>query len=113
MSDADEMTHDYAAAEMVADVMVAAVDSDQVAADGEADSDHHYGEMTTICSDDSDVAEVLFDSSNSIYSNCMDSHIYSKIHQVLYQKVRCMNSMSSTPIKQSKSFSYLLLFIVF
>lgn len=106
MSDADEMTHDYAAAEMVA-----AADSDQVAADGEADSDHHDGEMATICSDD--VAAVLFDSSNSIYSNCMDSHIYSKLHQVLYQKVRCMNSMSSTPIKQSKSFSYLLLFIVF
>lgn len=57
----DEMTHDYAAAEMVA-----AVDSDQVDADGEFDSDRHYGEMTTICSDDSDVATVLFDSSNSI-----------------------------------------------
>ena len=103
----DEMTHDYAAAEMVA-----AADSDQVAADGEVDSDRHDGEMTNNCSDDSDVAEVLFDSSNNIESNCMDSHIYSKLHQVLYQKARCMNSMSSTPIKQSKSFSYLLLFIV-
>ena len=111
MSDAGEMTHDYAAAEMVADVMVAAVDSDQIAADGEADSDHHDCEMTTICSDDD--AAVLFDSSNNIESNCMDSHIYSKLHQVLYQKVRCMNSMSSTPIKQSRSFSYLLLFIMF
>ena len=56
MSDADEMTHDYAAAEMVADVMVAAVDSDQGDVDGEADSDRHDG----------DVAAVLFDSSNSI-----------------------------------------------
>ena len=72
MSDADEMTHDewihdkmnhdYAAAEMVA-----AVDSDQVADDGEVDSDHHDGEMTMICIDDgNDVAAVLFDSSNSI-----------------------------------------------
>ena len=109
----DEMTHDYAAAEMVADVMVAAVDSDQVDADGEFDSDRHDGEMTTICSDD--VAEVLFDSSNNIESNCMDSHIYSKLHhdQLLYPKAHCMNLMSSTPIKQSRSFSYLLLLIIF
>ena len=103
----DKMTHDYAAA-----------DSDQVAADGESDSDRHDGdgEMTTICSDDgNDVAAVLFDSSNSIYTNCMDSHTYSKLHHDLglCQKARCMNSMSSTPIKQSKSFSYLLLFIMF
>ena len=71
MSDADEMTHDeWIHDKMIHDYaamkMVAAADSDQVAADGESDSDHHYGEMTTICSDDSDVAEVLFDSSNSI-----------------------------------------------
>lgn len=63
MTHHDEMTHDYAAAEMVVDVMVAAADSDQVDADGESDSDRH-DEMTTICSDG--VAEVLFDSSNSI-----------------------------------------------
>ena len=115
MSDADEMTHDYAAAEMVADVMVAAVDIDQVAADGESDSDRHDGEMTTICSDDGDgVAEALFDS-NNIESNCMDSHTYSKLHHdlVLCQKARCMNSMISTPIKQSRSFSYLFLFIMY
>ena len=111
----DEMTHDYAAVKMVA-----VVDSDQVDADGEIDSDRHDsygdGEMTTVCSDDCDgVAAVLFDSSNNIYLNCMDSHIYSKPHhdQVLYLKARCMNSMSSTPTKQSKSFSYILLFIMY
>ena len=110
----DEMTHDYAAAEMVA-----AADSDQVDADGESDSDRHDsydddGEMATVCSDDG-VAVVLFDSSNNIESNCMDSHICNTPHhdQVLYQKARCMNSMPSTPTKQSKSFSYLFLFIMF
>jgi hypothetical protein len=53
-------------------------------------------------------------SSNNIESTCMDSHICSKSHHdlVLYQKARCMNSMPSTPTKQSKSFSYLLLFYV-
>lgn len=67
MSDAgemthDEMTHDYAAAKMVA-----AVDSDQVAADGEVDSDHHdaCGEIATVCGNDG-VATVLFDSGNNI-----------------------------------------------
>ena len=111
----DEMTHDYAVAEMVA-----AADSDQVDDDGESDSDRHDsyddGEMATVCSDDGDgVAAVLFDSSNNIESNCMDSHICSKQHHgmALYQKARCMNSMSSTPIKQSRSFSYLLLFIMY
>ena len=102
MGDAGEMTHDYAAVEMVAAI----------------DSDRHdsYGDGATVCNDDDDgVAAVLFDSSNNIESNCMDSHIYSKSHHdlVLYQKARCMNSMSSTPIKQSKSFSYLLLFIMY
>ena len=100
----------YAAAEMVADVMVAAADSDRHDSDGdgEIDSDHHD-------SDGDGGASVLFDSGNNIWSNCMDSHIYSRSHHdlVLYQKARCMNSMSSTPIKQSKSFSYLLLFIMF
>lgn len=114
MSDAgemthDEMTHDYAAAKMVA-----AVDSDQVDADGEADSDCHDsygdGEMATVCNGDG-VAAVLFDSSNNIESNCMDSKPH--LDLVLYLKARCMNSMSSTPIKQSKSFSYLLLFIMY
>ena len=107
--------YDYAAAEMVA-----AADSDQVDADGEIDSDRHDsdgdGENATVCSDDGDgVASVLFDSSNNIYLNCMDSHIYSKPHhdQLLYLKARCMNSMSSTPTKQSKSFSYILLFIMY
>ena len=70
----DEMTHDYAA-----------VDSDQVDADGEVDSDCHdsYGVAAAemFCSDDGDgVAAVLFDSSNNIESNYMDSHIYSKSH---------------------------------
>jgi hypothetical protein len=115
MGDAGEMTHDYAAAEMIA-----AIDSDLVDADGEIDSDRHDvygdGEMATVCSDDGDgVATVLIHSSNNIESNCMDSHIYSKSHHdlVSYQKARCMNSMSSTPIKRSKSFSYLLLFIMY
>ena len=77
MSDADEMTHDYAAAEMVADVKVAAVDSDRGDADGESDSDCHdsYG--------GDDVAEVLFDSSNNIELSCMDNHICNT-PQVLY-----------------------------
>ena len=66
MSDADGMTHDEMTHDYAAVKMVAAADSDQVAADGEADSDRHDGEMTTNCSDDSDVAAVLFDSSNSI-----------------------------------------------
>ena len=103
----DEMTHDYAAGEMVA-----AVDSDRGDADGESDSDHHDayddGEMVMVCSDDGDdVAAVLFDSSNNIELNCMDSHICNTPHhdQVLYPEARCMNSMLSTPIKQSRSFS--------
>ena len=88
MGDADGMTHDYAAAEMVADVKVAAVDSDRGDADGESDSDHHDvyddGEMVMVCSDDGDdVAAVLFDSSNNIELNCMDSHICNT-PQVLY-----------------------------
>ena len=76
MSDADEMTHDemthdeWIHDKMIHDYaavkMVAAADSDQVAADGEADSDRHDDEMTTICIDDGDDAAVLFDSSNSI-----------------------------------------------
>ena len=103
------MTHDYAEA-----AMVDAADSDRVDADGESDSDRHDacgdGEMVMVCGDG--VAAVLFDSNNT-WSNCMDSHIYSKSHHdlVLYQKARCMNSMLSTPIKQSRSFSYLLLII--
>ena len=120
MGDAGEMTHDEMTHDYAADEMVAAADSDQGDADGEIDSDHHDsdddGENATVCSDDGDgVASVLFDSSNNIESNCMDSHIYSKSHHdlVSYQKARCMNSMSSTPIKQSKSFSYLLLFIMY
>ena len=122
MSDAGEMFHDDAAAEMVA-----AVDSDRGDAgemvyvcnmthDGEMTHDHDDAKAEMIYSDDGDgVAAVLFDSSNNIESNCMDSHTYSKPHhyQVLYLKARCMNSMSSTPIKQSKSFSYLLLFIMY
>ena len=89
----DEMTHDYAAAEMVA-----AADSDQVDADGESDSDHHDsyddGEMATVCSDDGDdVAAVLFDSSNNIESNCMGSHICNTPHHdlVSYPEARYMN----------------------
>ena len=106
----DEMTHDYAAAKTVA-----VVDSDQVDVAGEVDSDRHdsYGddEMATVCSDDGDgVAAVLVYSSNNIESNCMDNKPHHDL--VLYLKARCMNSMSSTSIKQSKSFSYLLLFIV-
>jgi hypothetical protein len=109
--------YDYAAAKMVAAVMVAAakmvdaVDSDQVDAAGEVDSDRHdsYGDdkMATVCSGDG-VAAVLVCSSNNIESNCMDNKPHHDL--VLYLKARCMNSMSSTPIKQSKSFSYLLLF---
>lgn len=104
MSDADEMTHDYAA-----DEMVAAVDSDRGDVDGESDSDCHDsdGEMATVCNDDG-VAAVLFDSSNNIESSCMDSHICNT-PQVSYPEARYMNSMLSTPIKQSRSFSYLLL----
>lgn len=88
MSDAGEMTHDYAAAEMVA-----AVDSDQVAADGEIDSDRHDsdgdGENATVCSDDGDgVASVLFDS-NNIESNCMDSKPHHD--QVSYPEASYMN----------------------
>ena len=84
MGDAGEMTHDEMTHDYAATKMVAAVDSDQVAADGEVDSDHHdaYGddEIVTVCSGD-DVAAVLFDSSNNIeLPNCMDSHIYSKSH---------------------------------
>jgi hypothetical protein len=105
--------YDYAAAKMVADVMVAAVDSDQVDVDGEVDSDRHdsYGDdkMATVCSGDG-VAAVLVYSSNNIESNCMDNKPHHDLVQ--YLKARCMNSMSSTPIKQLKSFSYLLLFIV-
>ena len=87
----DEMTHDYAAAEMVA-----AADSDQVDDDGESDSDRHDsyddGEMATVCSDDG-VAAVLFDSSNNIESNCMDSHICNTPHHdmVSYPEARYMN----------------------
>jgi hypothetical protein len=103
MSDAgemthDEMTHDYAATEMVAAV----------------DSDHHdaYGDAAVemICNGDV-VAAVLFDSSNNIASNCMDNTPHHDL--VLYPEARCMNSIPSTPIKQSKSFSYLLLFIMY
>ena len=93
MGDAGEMTHDYAAAEMVA-----AADSDQVDADGESDSDRHDsdgdGENATVCSDDGDgVASVLFDSSNNIESNCMDSHICNTPHHdlVSYPEARYMN----------------------
>ena len=89
----DEMTHDYAAAKMVA-----AVDSDQVDAAGEVDSDRHDsyddGEMATVCSDDGDdVASVLFDSSNNIESNCMDSRICNTPHHdlVSYPEARYMN----------------------
>ena len=64
MGDAGEMTHDYAAAELVA-----AADSDQVAADGEIDSDRHDscvdGEIATVCGNDG-VATVLFDNGNNI-----------------------------------------------
>ena len=108
---------------MVVDVMVAAADSDRHDSDGdgEIDSDRHDsdgdGEIDSDHhdSDGDGGASVLFDSGNNNWSNCMDSHIYSRSHHdlVLYQKARCMNSMSSTPIKQSKSFSYLLLFIMF
>ena len=71
MSDADGMTHDeWIHDKMIHDEMThdyAAADSDQVAADGESDSDRHDGEMTTIYSDDgNDVVAVLSDSSNSI-----------------------------------------------
>jgi hypothetical protein len=106
----------------VAAAVVAVVDSDQVDADemvAAADSDRHDsygGEMATVCSDDGDgVAAVLFDSSNNIESNCMDSHICNTPHhdQVLYPEARYMNSMLSTPIKRSKSFSYLLLLIIY
>ena len=83
---------------MVADVKVAAADSDRGDADGESDSDHHDvyddGEMVMVCSDDGDdVAAVLFDSSNNIELNCMDSHICNTPHhdQVLYPEARCMN----------------------
>ena len=80
---------------VAAAVMVAAADSDQVDADGEADSDRHDsygGEMATVCSGDGD-AEALFDSSNNIESNCMDSHICNTPHhdQVLYPEARYMN----------------------
>ena len=86
----DEMTHDYAAAEMVA-----AADSDQVDADGEIDSDRHdsYGDGATVCNDDDGVAAVLFDSSNNIELNCMDSHICNTPHHdlVSYPEARYMN----------------------
>ena len=75
----DEMTHDYAAAEMVA----------------AADSDRHdsYGDGATVCNDDDGVAAVLFDSSNNIESNCMDSHICNTPHHdmVSYPEARYMN----------------------
>ena len=98
----DEMTHDYAAVQMVAaadsdrgdaDEMVAAADSDHHDSD-DGDMTHDDAKVTTICNDDGDgVAAVLIDSSNNTQTNCMDSHIYSKPHhdQVLYQKVRYMN----------------------
>jgi hypothetical protein len=117
MSDAGDMTHDEMTHDYAADEMVAAADSDQ----GDADEMTHDGDKMThdyaademIYNTDGDGVAAIH-SSNNIESNCMDSHICSKQHHgmALYQKARCMNSMSSTPTKQSKSFSYLLLFYV-
>ena len=87
-----------AVVQVAAAVRVAVVDSDQVDADemvAAVDSDRHDsygGEMATVCSDDGDAA-VLFDSSNNIESNCMDSRICNTPHhdQVLYPEARYMN----------------------
>jgi hypothetical protein len=101
MGDAGEMIHD----EMIHD-------GDKMTHD---EMTHDDAEVEMIYNDGDGVDAALIHSSNNIESNCMDSHIYSKSHHdlVSYQKARCMNSMSSTPIKQSKSFSYLLLFIMY
>ena len=75
MGDADEMTHDYAAAEMVA-----ADDCDRGDAYGESDSDHHDAcgddEMVTVCGDSISASD---HSNNSNSTNRMDMVMVNKI----------------------------------
>ena len=116
MSDAGEMTHDEMTHDYAADEMVAAADSDQ-GDDDEMTHDemtHDNAEAEMIYNDDGDGVAATH-SSNNIESTCMDSHICNTPHhdQVSYPEARYMNSMLSTPIKQSRSFSYLLLLIIY